>query len=271
MKRAWPKGLIDPYRNPQGSAEPVFGTEALKCAPENWVVRRPVSHFGHRTDWKARYPPRNVLNAKFKKGPREVYRWVPTATYQEPPVPVIEGTAACESMKKFAQQNSDMRHTLNVLDMLKTIFADMGNREGIQDRWLQRRVTVPSREVIQKYRDEITTFVERNNGNPSQPLTVKQCFKRDQNNQAKVTRIMQEREISSSDSRAKTKLFSDLFEEAENTPGALDQFNYMVEKDLERYSRELEQFKEHQKQFDIERGFPTTSSVCEAFLEQLSS
>lgn len=273
VKRAWPNGLIDPYRNRQGSEseEPVFGTEALKCAPENWIMRRPVSHFGDlRTGWKARYPPRNLLNAKFKKGPREVYRWVPTATYQEPPVPIIEGTTSCGSMKKFALQHSDIRHTLNVLDLLKTTFMGMGNREGIQDRWLQRRVTVPCREVIRKYRDELTTFVERNNGSPLQPLTLKQCLKHDHNNESKVRRIMLERGISSS-SRAKTKLFNDLFEEAENTPGALDQFNYMVEKDLKRFSRELEQFKEQQKQFDIERGFTTTRSVCEEFLEQICS
>ena len=46
-----------------------------------------------------------------------------------------------------------------------------------------------------------------------------------------------------------------MFEEAEKTPGAVDHFYHIVEKDQERYARELKDFRKVQKQFDKEHGF----------------
>lgn len=69
VKQAWPPALLR-YLTTLPSGEPVYGAESSKCATENWVIRRPVSHFGDKQGRKARYPPRNVLNAMYDEGPR---------------------------------------------------------------------------------------------------------------------------------------------------------------------------------------------------------
>lgn len=83
VKEAWPVGLLRLSQNSpaSGSEEPVYGSEYVKCAPENWVVRRPVAHFNKPGEViKSRYPPRNMVNAKYKKPPRNPDPWTPTAT-----------------------------------------------------------------------------------------------------------------------------------------------------------------------------------------------
>ena len=46
---AWPKGLLC-------AGQPGFECESLRCAPENWIARRPVSHFARGGQIIARYP-----------------------------------------------------------------------------------------------------------------------------------------------------------------------------------------------------------------------
>lgn len=99
------------------------------------MVRNQVGSFYDRdTGWKARYPPRNLLNSKFLNGPRDKQSWVSTATYYEPPFPIIKGTAACSAMRNFAIQHTDLTESINVLDVLKAIFEDMGNRQDACDQ-----------------------------------------------------------------------------------------------------------------------------------------
>ena len=45
-----------------------------------------------------------------------------------------------------------------------------------------------------------------------------------------------------------------MFEEAEKTPGALDRFYHIVEKDQERDAQQLKDFKKAQKSFDRGHG-----------------
>ena len=63
-------------------------SEWKKCAPENWIARRPVGQFGkEQTGFKTRYSPRNVLNALRSVGPLDENFGIPTPTYDEPPFP----------------------------------------------------------------------------------------------------------------------------------------------------------------------------------------
>lgn len=240
--------------------------------PENWVLRRPVAHFcDSQTGRKARYPPRNFLNALYKRGPRESRSWEPTATYYEPPLPIITGRANFNALKNIAQQRMNIKESVHVLHILRAVFEEMGRSELCCDRWLQRGVTVPSRMAIERYKNELQTFSARENGYPGAPATVKQCFKNDQAVRGQASQLMNERRIPQTNSKARTKVLNNLFEKAENTPGALDRY-HMVEKDLERFSRDLKLFKEHQREFDKERGYPyDIKSVCEAFMDTLDT
>lgn len=259
VSRSWPRGLIDPSVGESASYEPGSGTESLKCAPLNWIVRRTVRHFcDSESDWKARYPPRNLLNARFRKGPRVAEPWIPTATYTEPPFPICEGTAACSAMKRLAAENNDISRSVHVLDALKAIFREMGDRDGVLDPWLQRRVTVPSRRTILRYREDIRMHVERESGHPPAPKTLRQVFKEDDNILAKADSILSHHSVSGQTAKAlKAKTLAELFQEAENTPGGMDRFYPLVEKDQERYSKELKEFKKKQEDYDKDHGlFP---------------
>lgn len=233
VRRAWPRGLLERHVDRAASDEPVIGAESVKCAPLNWVVRRPVRHFCHSdVDWKARYPPRNLLNARYRKGPREAEPWVPTATYEEPPFPILESTAACSAMKKLASDHSDIAQTLHVLDVLNAVYTEMGDRDGVSDPWRQRRVTMPSLRTISRYREEMRVHVERESGHPSAPKTLRQVFKADEKIQADDAQILRNHSVSGAAARTlKTKTLTKLFQEAEGTPGALDRFYPLVEKD----------------------------------------
>lgn len=177
------------------------------------MVRRPVRHFGSDLEWNARYPPRNLLNAKFGRGPRVPYQLVPTSTYEEPPFPEIEGNAACEAMKQIAAQRKDIAQPLNILDLLRAIFEQMGNRDDVSDPWLQRRATVPSREALESYRNRLRMFNERWNGEPSAPKTVLQLFKLDEDVGNRVTQKLQERGQVSSNKTLRNAVYSQMFEE----------------------------------------------------------
>lgn len=257
IRQAWPRGLVelqDGQRN-ISSDEPVAGSESLKCAPLNWLVRRPVRRFcASERDWKARYPPRNLLNAKYSKPPRERYLWVPTETYSETPFPIVEGTAACRAMKNLALQFQDINESLHLLDALKAVFEEMGDRDGLSNKWLQRQVTRPSSEVICRYQKEFMLHKEREKGYPSTPKTLRQVFKMDQKVNDQALQIVGRQTVSGAAAVRKllTETLSNLFDEAVKTPGALDRFYFIVENDKECFSRELKEFRIRQERFDRE-------------------
>lgn len=261
VRQAWPRGLLEMRSGATGSDEPIATSESVKCAPLNWIVRRPVRHFClSDTDWKARYPPRNLLNAKFRKGPREKEPWLPTATYYEPPFPVIDGTAACSAMKELAAEHQDIGEPVHFLHALRAIYRAMGDRDGVSDIWLQRRATMPSRAALARYRDELRVYVERERGHPKARKTLRQVFKDDERVLSEVAQVLSQHSTGASARTLrtlrtlKTQTLLRLFEEAENTPGALDRFYHVLEKDQERYARELKEFKDKQTQFDEEHG-----------------
>lgn len=74
--------------------------------------------------------------------------------------------------------------------------------------------------------------------------------------QARLNQKLAEQGNSSSGSRtrnatkAATNAMNKLFEEAENTPGGLERFEHLVERDLKRCVRKLKEFKQVQRQFD---------------------
>ena len=179
IRRAWPKGLVDLHAG-TASEEPVAESESFKCAPVSWIVRQPVKQFcSTSSDWKARYPPRNLLNAKYRKGPREVHPWIPTATYAESPFPIIEGTAACSAMRNLAAEHKDLGQSVHFLHALRAIFREMGDRDDVLDPWLQKRATKPSPDAIALYREEMTVYVERESGHPKAAIPLQRAFKQD--------------------------------------------------------------------------------------------
>lgn len=197
----------------------------------------------------------NMLNAKFRQGPRESDPWVPTATYDEPPFPIIEGTAACSAMRNLAAEHTNIGEQLHVLTVLRAVFKEMGDRESVSDPWLQHRATVPSRAVIERYNNEMQLYSERESGYPRAPMSLRQAFKKDAKVQGDISRMMKDKDVSASVAKKlKTIMLGKLFEETERTPGGLDRFYRVIEKDQERYSRELSAFKRKQKEFDRERG-----------------
>lgn len=271
VMQAWPVGLLgkDRYHLSGGSEELVSGFESMKCAPENWVLRRPVARFNlDGQPPRARYPPRNMLNAKYKKPPRNPIalepdqRWIPTTTYSEPPFPLLPRTSAFSALGELQESHASLSETINVLDILRCVYKAMGDRQNVGDPWLQRRVTIPSASSVDKYRNEISVYKRRESGHPSAPITVRQAFKNDPVVAEKVASMRLEESTKDStsasresDAKARTRLTSKLFEEATLRPGGLEKYRRLVERDLERYAGELKVFKEvTQVKFDEENG-----------------
>lgn len=255
VRQAWPRGLLEVGRAP-ASDEPVAQSENVKCAPLNWIVRKPVRHFcDSESDWKARYPPRNLLNAKFRKGPREEAPWVPTATYSEPPFPVLENTAAFSAMKILAAENGDISKSLHFLHALKVIYKEMGDRQGVSDPWLQKRATNLSRRALERYRYDLSTYVQREKGRPKAPKTLRQIFREDEKVLEEVSRVLAGHNLHrQAEKSLRSQTLMRLFNDAEKTPGAFDRFQYLLEQDQERYFRELKDIKKKQEEFDKEHG-----------------
>lgn len=139
-----------------------FGTEVVKCAPENWVVRRPVSRMNAEgTDVKARYHPRNLLNARYKQGTRETGVWIPNVMYREPLIPIIKETCAFNAMNILSVFHRDAASSLHVLEVLKAVFKDMGRTYLPErcDSWLQNKATMLNSIAVAKYRRELNLFV----------------------------------------------------------------------------------------------------------------
>lgn len=91
VQRAWPAGLLRPD-NMEESGDPVYGVESVKCAPETWVLRRPLRHFGNDRFGRPELEGR---------GTRDTGNWTPTKTYKEPSFPVLEGKAASHAMRNI--------------------------------------------------------------------------------------------------------------------------------------------------------------------------
>lgn len=68
----------------------------------------------------------------------------------------------------------------------------------------------------------------------------------------KVNQLM--RENGPGPSALKTKLLAKLFDEAEKRPGGLDRFLHQVERDHERYSKEMKEFRRKLEEFDRDHG-----------------
>ncbi len=99
----------------------------VKCAPENWVVRRPVSRVEIcATRYHARYPPRNLLNARARQGSRETHVWVPVQTYADP-LPDYSQYPQLAAAKNIANTYTDITVPLNFLDILCAVFENMGD------------------------------------------------------------------------------------------------------------------------------------------------
>lgn len=70
VRQAWPIGLLTPglFDCVEESAEPLYVSESIKCAPENCALRRSVHYFNKPLDdFQAWHPPRNMLNAKYRR------------------------------------------------------------------------------------------------------------------------------------------------------------------------------------------------------------
>lgn len=130
----------------------------------------------------------------------------------------------------------------------------MGCRDGVTDPWLQRHVTVPSREALETYRNGLQLFKERWVGEPPASRTIRQVFKQDEEVGNRVTAILQERGQVPTNKTLRVAVFAELFGEASIKLGGLDRFTHLVEKDQERYARELKEFKEKMLQFDRDTG-----------------
>lgn len=202
----------------------------------------------------ARYPPRNVLNAKHGKGPRDALPWIPTATHNEPPFPIMEGKSAFQGMKNFSENNRDRSKTINVLDLLRSVYELLGNREDVLDPWLQRRATKQSPEALQKYHNKQQIFQERFQGELKAPMTLRQVFKNDKEVGVRVSRVLQERGQPASNSSKRTAVYSALFDEKSNRPGAMDRVIHLVDKDHERYANDLKVFNQKLERYDRDHG-----------------
>lgn len=166
-REAWPVGLLHTSVGSVDGEEPVNGSESKKCAPENWVIRRPVARFASKENGiVARYPPRNKFNSKYQYGTRYEGQWVLTAIYREPPFPTDfqSQDAQSSAFAALSELKSELVHlgkTPTVLDGLRGVYRRMGNRQGVGDPWLQRRVTSPSPAAVAKYRDAVDLFKRR--------------------------------------------------------------------------------------------------------------
>lgn len=149
----------------------------------------------------------------------------------------------------------------------------MGDRDNVTDPWLQKRVTIPSPPVLEKYHRELALFIEREKGYPKAPSSLRMAHKNDLQVREEVERKLQSggKKSGESEMKAMTRLSAELFQEAELRPGALNKYDLLVAKDMERYAKELKTFKEvTRKKFDEENGLlpqPSSDSLDEELME----
>lgn len=103
----------------------------------------------------------------------------------------------------------------------------------------------------------------------SAPITIRTAFNSDPKIVEEVERRIRESAPATngtngrpeSVAKAKNRLLKELFEKASLCPGALDKYAVLVEKDIERYAKELKNFKEVvQRNFDEDNGLLPTPS-----------
>lgn len=122
----------------------------------------------------------------------------------------------------------------------------MGTHLDSSDTWLQNRVTVPCTTAIEKYRNEISVFIEREKGIPKAPTTLRMARKKDSIIKREMELKLRNGDGIRGDSVAKAKgrVFAELFQRDELQPGAFDKHEHIVAKDMERYAMELQFFRE---------------------------
>lgn len=264
VRKAWPIGLLrDASQNISNDGRNI---ERLKCAPANWIVRRPLSFYARQSGVvRARYPPQNMLNALYEQGPRAPTPWIFTSNYEEPPFPIMAGTAGEQAAKRLALRYSDARQSVHILQLLQEVFKDLRkpSESGVENGyWLHVRPTQPDVDGVQKYRNHIRLCRTRDIGYPAPPLTLRQAFKNDPAVMKQVS-VLYASSLSgigeavshqSNEKSRKARIAAQLFNEAEKLPGGLDRYNLLVEKDHERYSRELKTFRESVMRFDLANG-----------------
>lgn len=108
----------------------------------------------------------------------------------------------------------------------------MGDRDCVSDRWLQHNATMPGDAAIEKYRKELRLFVEREKAHPRAPMNIRQAFKSDPVVVEMANKVFQENGRRGVSDASVAKSEDRMFIEAENSPGRLDQYQHVVEKDL---------------------------------------
>ena len=158
-------------------------------------------------------------------------------------------------MKNLAHRFQSDGDTIHILDMLRCVFEDIGDRGAVDDAWLQHQATAPPSCAIKKYQDSLRLHKQRNKGAPRPPLTLRQAFKEDREIRARVEHMLKDEGATGPNaSKRRTRILGNVFEEAEETSGGLDAFYHVIELDKERYSQELKKFREKQNEFDRENG-----------------
>lgn len=158
-------------------------------------------------------------------------------------------------MKSLAAEHQDISQSLHFLHALKAVYKDMGDRECVSNPWLQRRATTPSRRAVEQYRNDLSIYVHREKDRPKAPKTLRQIFREDEKVLEEVSRVLARHNLHGQAERSlRIQTLTGLFNDAEKTPGAFDRFQYLLEQDEERYSRELKEFKKKQDEFDKKHG-----------------
>lgn len=244
-RHAWPGDM-----HKRTVREPVPESGIRKVAPSAWIARRTVqSILKDIGRLVSRYQPVNLCNAIRRQGPRDLAGCVAATSFEKPPFPLIEGTCAYVAMQRFRDwvKKQGPFATISMLDCLRFVFAEMGDRRSNCDEYVQNRATEPSLEALEEYRVKLRQSRSRRRGYPVGIRTVKQFFKSNAAVKDRVNRI-----ISAGDTRTKPMIFDDLYVQAK--ADELLKFKDMVEEDEKRFANELETFKERQKQFDQANG-----------------
>lgn len=184
-----------------------------------------------------------------------------TATNYEPPFRLDPSTSGYDALVKL--QNGNILINKHVLELLRAVYEEMGNRDGLSHRWLPKPASRANDSAITAYRNELQMFIERGKGHPRALLTVKQACKMDR--QVNETGNLKLRQASNRNERGETlvKVKNRMFSEAKKILGALASYINAVEGDHERYAKELKRYKEvTQRTFDEENGvLPIQTSI----------
>ena len=239
-KEAWPPGMLH-------IGEPGYESESLRCAPENWILRRPVRYHG-----KARYPPMNMQNALFLHGPRakfvsvgsdESVHWIHTATYSEPPFPIDKRPSASAAMRTLAMEHDEISKNVHLLHVLRAVYDEMGNRKDVSDKWLQNLATRPDPAALAKFKELLKILQKRDGVRPRPVPTLLQAFKDDPSVQAEVEAETEQQ--FDGQKRTREEFISNLFHTkmSRESPETL----LLLQEDMASYNAALKQFSNEQR------------------------